>query len=115
MAKVFGIHQLELKPDANVAEFEQFVRDELNAVPGIPGWQGSIAKGDRGESVGKYVLIVEVESLETRNRDIPHDGPVSPAMEKWRDTSLPTFDKLNSYLTAPFGMGVFTDYVVVSR
>ena len=44
MAKVFGIHHLELKDDANAAEFEQIVSDELNALPRPPGWQFSIVK-----------------------------------------------------------------------
>jgi len=55
MAKVFGIHQLELRNDADAAEFERFVRDEYSALPELAGWQASIAKGERGENVGKYL------------------------------------------------------------
>ena len=116
MAKVFGIHHLELKNAADAAEFERIVSDELNALSNPPGWQLSIVKGERGENVGKYVLIFEVESLETRNRDHPGGGPVTPELQKWYDTSLPMLDKLSSYLTTPlFRGGVFTDYVVVDR
>ncbi len=115
MAKVFGIHQIELKPDANVAEFERFVRDEYSALPRFHSWQVSIAKGERGENVGKYVLIFEVESLETRNRDSPDDGTYSPEFQKWLGTNSPTFDKVSSYLTAPLGGGVFTDYVAIGQ
>ena len=116
MAKVFGIHHLELKPGADAAEFEQVVSDEFNALPKLAGWERSIVKGERGDNIGKYVLIFEVESLETRNRDHPGGGPVSPELQKWYDTSLPMLDKLSSYLTTPlFRGGVFTDYVVVDR
>jgi hypothetical protein len=113
MAKVFGIHHLELKPGADAAEFERIVSDEFNALPRFPGWQLSIVKGERGENVGKYVLLFEIESLETRNRDSPGDGTYSPEGEKWRGTAAPTFDKLSSYLTTPLASGVFTDYVTI--
>ncbi len=115
MAKVFGIHHLELKDDATAAEFERVVSDELNALSRPPGWQFSIVKGERGENVGKYVLIFEIESLEARNRDSPDDGTYSPDFQKWLGTNSPTFDKVSSYLTAPIGGGVFTDYVAVGQ
>ena len=114
MAKVFGIHQLELRNDADAAEFERFVRDEYSALPELAGWQASIAKGERGENVGKYLLIVEVESLETRNRDIPGDGTFSPEFEQWIAASAALDEKLNRFLTKAAGMETpFTDYVVV--
>ncbi len=112
MAKVSSIHQLELRNDA--AEFERFVRDEYSAVPSLRGWQLSIAKGDRGENVGKYVLIIEVESLETRNRDIPGDGTFSPEFEQWTAASAALDEKLNRFLTKAVGWETpFTDYVAV--
>src|SRR5687767_6066063 len=116
MAKVFGIHQLELKPDADTAEFERIVSDEFNALPKQAGWERSIVKGERGNNVGQYLLILEAESLETRNRDVPSDQQATSEFRKWYDTVSPTFDKLNSYLTTPiFRGGAFTDYVVVGR
>ncbi len=114
MAKVFGIHHLELKDDANAAEFERIVSDELNALPRPPGWQFSIVKGERGENIGKYVLIFEIESLEVRNRDSPGDA-FSPEFQKLLDTLAPTFNKVSNYITVPFGGGVFTDYVTVGK
>ena len=116
MAKVFGIHHLELKPGVDVAEFERFIRDEFNALPHPAGWQSSIVKGERGNKVGQYLYISEIESLETRNRHIPDGGPLSPELQKLVDTSSPTLDKLSSYLTIPlFGGGEFTDYVTVGK
>ena len=116
MAKVFGIHQLELKPGADAAEFERFVRDEYSAVPTLRGWQVSIAKGDRGENVGKYLLIIEVESLETRNRGVSVDGTFSPELQQWIADSAALDEKLNSFLTKAVAMETpFTDYVVVGN
>lgn len=116
MSKVFGIHQLELKNDADVAEFERFVRDEYSVVPTFRGWQVSIAKGDRGDNVGKYLYIMEIESLEVRNYDIPGDGTISPEMQQWVEDSAALDGKLNSFLTKALGSETpFTDYVSIGK
>ncbi len=116
MAKVFGIHQLELKPDADAAEFERFVADEYSALPSLRGWQTLIVKGDRGENVGKYLLILDIESLETRDRDMPGDGTFSPEVEQWVAASAALNEKLNSFLMKAVGVATpFTDYVVVGN
>jgi hypothetical protein len=115
MAKVFGIHHLQLKNTAKAAEFEQIISEEFNALPNIPGWHLSIVKGDRGQNVGKYVLIFEVESVEVRNQGSPGDGTFSPEVQKWLDMTAPTFNKLSNYITAPLGGGLFTDYVTVGK
>ena len=116
MAKVFGIHQIELKADANAAEFEQFVRDEYNALPSYPGWQVFIVKGDRGDNVGKYLYIFEIESVETRDRDVPGDGTFSPELQQWLAATAALDEKLNSFLVKGVGVETpFTDYVVVEN
>ena len=46
MAKVFGIHEIELRPDVTADAFEQFARDVLTSTGG--GCTIRILKGDRG-------------------------------------------------------------------
>ena len=115
MAKVFGIHRLELKPGVNAAEFEQVVAGEFNTLPqGVPGWQASIVKGDRGNEVGQYLLIFEIESVQARDKAIPGDGTLSPEAQQAMAQAAPVFDKLNGYLTHKLGEETpFTDYVAV--
>ena len=38
MAKVFGIHELELRPGVTPEQFDQFVRDEVARAPAPPVW-----------------------------------------------------------------------------
>ena len=99
MAKVFSIHHLELKNAADAAQFEQVVIDEFEKLPQWEGWQGWIAKGERGDEVGKYVMIWEIESLESRDRATPSLGVVTAEGEAWLAQAQPVFDKVNSYLT----------------
>jgi hypothetical protein len=38
------------------------------------GFTHSLLRGDRGERVGKYLLLIEIESVETHNRSFPESG-----------------------------------------
>ena len=118
MAKVFGIHRLDLKLGVTAAEFEQVVADEFNALPqGVPGWQAaSIVKGDRGDQVGQYLMIFEIESVEARDKAARGDGTFSPEAQQAIAQAAPVFDKLNGYLRHKLGEETpFTDYVAVGK
>jgi hypothetical protein len=95
MAKVFSIHYLELKDYADAAEFEQVVIDEFEKLPHWEGWQGWITKGERGDGVGKYAMIWEIESLESRNKATPSLGVVTAEGEAWLAQAQPVFNKIS--------------------
>ena len=114
MAKVFGIHQLELKPDVQAAEFEQFVREELSALPMPSGWSVSIARGNRGAQMGEYVLIFEIESVAARDRISPDEATLTAEAEEWYATAMPHMERLNGFLIQAVGESTpYTDWVVV--
>jgi Transposase IS200 like len=71
MAKVFSIHEIELHEGTARDDFERFVVEEFLTAAPIPGFKPRVAKGDRGERDGKYALIMEIDSLEIRNRYFP--------------------------------------------
>jgi hypothetical protein len=79
---------------------------------GLPGWRIALLKGDRGEEVGQYRALIEVDSIEARDRVAPTGGmedteearqwvaAVGPLLERWRE-----------YVTQIPGAGApFTDY-----
>jgi hypothetical protein len=114
IAKLFGVHEIELLPGVSEADFERFVNAEFLPLSGMEGWTGYLAKGDRGERAGKYAVILEIESAAARDRYSPGTNEfseeaqralasLSAAMEKWV-----TFSQ-----TVPGQNTVFTDYVVV--
>ena len=74
MAKVFGIHELELRPGVTPEQFEQFVRAEVAQAPAQPVWTIHMLKGDRGTRDGKFAVLIEIESVETRDRLFPVSG-----------------------------------------
>jgi hypothetical protein len=111
--QVIVLRELELKPGASVAEFEQFVLETFNPLwqGAAPGLKGYIAKGDRGVKKGGYAFVMVFDSEKTRNAIYPTPGgdvsekfmpmmekPLGLAapLEKWVDTST---------------IGVYTDYV----
>ena len=110
MAKVFGIHEIMLKPDVNVAEFEEFVSKELLPAPSLPGAKVYMLKGDQGERIGKYGLIWEWESVEARNRCFPRGGEESEVVHDWQRANKAAVDKWHSFLERA---GTYTDYVML--
>ena len=103
MGKVYGLHTLKLNPGVAGEDFERFAASNIEQWPSLPGWHFALLKGDRGDEVGEYVALVEVDSLEARDRVSPtgqledtEEGrrwvaAVGPLMEQWRQfvTQIP--------------------------
>jgi hypothetical protein len=56
MARVVGLHEVELRPGADPAEFER-VATEVVSLPMFEGWTTRLLKGERGVRAGKYLLV----------------------------------------------------------
>jgi hypothetical protein len=110
-----GLHEIELRPDVDSAEFERFYAEELASVPMMPGWHVRLLKADRGARAGKYAVLIEMESEEARNRYFPVDGEASDELGRFLKEH-PDFDaawqKADSF---EVGAEVTTDYLVVSE
>ena len=112
MAKVYGIHEIELRPGADPAAFEQLFADGAN-LPGPEGWTFSLLKGERGERKGKYLMLVEIESLAARDRYHPDSGPTAEA-QALAARAADIWARWQQLATVPDGKDdVFTDYVVI--
>ena len=114
MAKVYGLHEVELVPGADPKEFEQLA-SELAKGHGYQGWKMYLLKGERGERNGKYLIMLEIESLEARNRYAPSpDVPGSAEAEELDRRNATLWERLRE-LASTGGADVFTDYVVVAQ
>ena len=112
MAKVYGLHEVELVPGADPEEFEK-VASELAKGHGYEGWKLSLLKGERGERNGKYLIMVEIESLEARNRYAPSpDGPGSEEAQELDRRNATLWERLRNLTSAT--ADIFTDYVAVA-
>ena len=96
MGKVYGLHTLQLNPGITGEDFERFAANNIKQWPRLPGWRTALLKGDRGDEVGQYLVLVELESIDARDRVSPtgrmedtEEGrqwvaAVGPLMEEWR-------------------------------
>ena len=115
MARVYGIHKLALRPGVQAADFERFVREELNPGMQILGEQGNwvhVLKGVRGDREGRYIALFEFESEERFNSITPSLGVFS---EEFREFAAPVrhlWEKWASF-TTDYTDPTFTDYVVI--
>jgi hypothetical protein len=108
MAKVFGIHHLELQSGVNAEDFERFIAEEGYPATAQQDLTLSVLKGERGAGVGTYLLMSEFESVAARDRYFPASGEASEAWQslagQWFETFLTFFIPVD-----------FTDYVAVGK
>src|SRR5215211_3637850 len=62
--------KLSPQPGVEPDDYERFFAEEIATVV-LPGWKTHLLKGDRGERAGKYLVLLEIESLEARDRYFP--------------------------------------------
>jgi hypothetical protein len=120
MAKVFSIHEIELHPGVDERDFERFFLEEVADVPIYPGWKACLAKCDRGRRTGKYAVIIEIESVEARDRYYPSAYEESEEGERFDREQIPEigqiWEKWKAFATTTPGEStVHADYVVVDR
>lgn len=116
MAKVFGIHELELKPGAAAEEFERFMLEDVGNLPPLAGTRTYLLKGDRGIRDGKYAFLFEFESQETRDRLAPVEGdPPEDVQQVFASEAVRrALARWATFTTVPGNDTEWTDYVVVS-
>jgi hypothetical protein len=117
MAKVLGMHTVELKPGVSEQEFEEFIKtDVLPVYRKVPGQTVHLLKGDRGERGGKYLVLIELESVERRDHIYPPAGDdwgVAEDVQQLVGNVDPIWEKFSTFVEG-FPDPAFTDYVMVS-
>ena len=114
MAKVLGMHRIELKPGCDSNEFEELMmRDVLPVYRKVPGQTVHLLKGDRGERSGKYLLLIELESVEARDHIYPSEGVVAEDVQQLIGNIDPLWEQFYGFVE-DFPDPKYTDYVMVS-
>jgi hypothetical protein len=112
MAKVFGVAALELRPGVSAEDFERFWINEYAPLAAMLGWTGHVARGDRGERPGKYAVIWEIPSVESRDLHWPVSGQFSRGMLELLEPGLSgAGEKLMTFVDG----WPFTDYVEIGK
>jgi hypothetical protein len=114
MSKVFGMHMIALRPGVKAEEFETFVVEEAYPIyEKFPDTHLYVLKGDRGDREGKYLAMVEIPSVETRDRLFPSPGEMSEEAQQFYAAHEGLNEKWMTFAT-PLDV-IYTDYVVVGK
>lgn len=84
---VFSFYYIGIDTEAGVTpqQFETFVREQGVHIPCYPGWRWTLLRGLRGERVGQYLMLYEIDSAEQRDRYVTATGQrTAHAHEFWR-------------------------------
>ena len=114
MAKVIAIHEYELLPGVSVEAVDRLLA--ATPFPTLAGWKTSYAKGERGERIGKYIMIHEFESTEIRDRYFPSEGGEAgvEVQDLFTNPDLDAFVRAWDKLATPLLKAVYTDYIEIS-
>ena len=120
MTRVFGLHEIELHPGVNEEDFENFFRNEVAKAPFYPGWSARLLKGERGARQGKYLMLMDIESVGARDRFSPAENQESEEtkqfVEQHKDELEPVFQKWGTFSPTQMGVNsVYTDYLVLDE
>ncbi|EHA1124251.1 hypothetical protein FG475_03840 [Vibrio navarrensis] len=117
---VFSLYYIGIDTEAGVtqAQFESFVREQGVHLPNYPGWRWTLLRGLRGERVGQYLMLYEIESAKQRDRYVNSAGERTAfAHAFWQQHAdslaiLHQWRKLASFSQLPT---LFTDYRLVAE
>ena len=114
MARLLGLHEVELRPEVDPAEYERVFATEVAASAAPPGMTAHLLKGERGVRAGKLMWLFELEDAELLYRYFPQPDESSEELLRFlaeHPESAAAWDKLHSLEVA--GSDTVTDYVVV--
>ena len=113
--QLIGVHEIELNPEADPAEYERLARATVDQ-PAPDGLAVRLFKGDRGARDGKYLMLIEIDTVATRDElfPIPDSTDDSPIVQAWAEANpgaAQAWSRLDGYYE--HAAEVFTDYVAL--
>ncbi len=88
MAEEVLIEPVMLRPGVRGADFERFVIEQYYAMSRLCGEEGYLLKGDQGDRMGKYMLLIAYESVEVRNRRSTSGGVIESSFREEAELDL---------------------------
>ncbi|NWD71808.1 hypothetical protein HX870_29800 [Pseudomonas gingeri] len=118
IARVIGIHNLALRPDVQAQTFETFIEQNHHRIEDYPDWKFHLLKGERGNRLDQYVVLMEIASLEALDVFYPEPDMATDEAAKFarahRDTKqmYEEWKQLASFSGSP---QIYTDYLSVAQ
>jgi hypothetical protein len=113
MPRLICIHDIEVKPGINEVDFKRFFIKDVAPTWALFDWKLTLLKADRGERDGKYAMLIEIKSMEDRDRwtpeeeqrwEVEHRGLMDGITRKWAEFCTTDLSGQND---------VYTDYVIL--
>jgi hypothetical protein len=114
MARVVGLHEIELRPGTDPTEFER-VAAEVVSLPMFEGWTTRLLKGERGARAGKYLLVFEIVDQEARDRYFRAEHQGSDEIGRSEEQNRQAADAWERLHALGVDSDITTDYVVVAE
>jgi len=111
MAKVFGIHELRLRPEVKAEDFERFINERYAPGWGEIGWKLYLLKGFRGDRQDRYSVLFEIDSMDTLVRYEPAIGTWTEEGQAFLRKVAPLLEEWGQFV----GGTLFTDYAEVAK
>lgn len=114
--RTYAVRSMTLKQGVDAKAFEKYAKEKLNTTfRNVPGVEARIAKADRGENKGIYLLIYFYDSKATRDYYYPVENATEyskPAQEM-----IPKIEKairgLYEFVEEEPESSIYTDYVFI--
>ncbi|AYH14045.1 hypothetical protein GMW39_11130 [Pectobacterium parmentieri] len=117
VARVVGIHNLALRSGVAPETFEKFINDNIHRVEDYPGWKFHMLKGEGGNRLDQYVVMLEIESLASLNSFHPElDVSTEKALTFVRehaDTEC-MYDEWRALASFSGAPQIYTDYITIA-
>jgi hypothetical protein len=115
MAKVLGIHEIEVHEGLSEASLKKAFREIAKQWEDITGWKMLLLKGDKGQRSGKYALIYEIKSVQEREHP---KGMSTEEVNRWAEEHKDFLDDFSKKWAAisPTDTSTheeYTDYIVL--
>lgn len=117
VARVVGIHNLALHQGVSTKAFDRFIIDNVHRIDDYPGWKFHMLKGEGGNRLDQYAVMLIIESLESLNAFHPElDVSTERALQFVREHQesermYNEWRKLASFSGAP---QLYTDYITLA-
>jgi hypothetical protein len=118
VARVIGIHNLGLRPGVQAETFETFIAENHHRIEDYPDWKFRLLKGERGNRLDQYVVLMEIASLAALDAFYPEPDIATDEAAKFaqahRDTKqmYEEWKRLASFSGSP---QIYTDYLAVAE
>lgn len=118
IARIIGIHNLALRPGVKAETFETFIAENHHRIEDYPGWKFRLLKGERGNRLDQYVVMMEIESLAALNIFYPKPDIATDIAFHFarahQDTKL-MYKEWKQFASFSGSPQIYTDYLSVAE